>query len=119
MTEAKRFSRLSDASCEAKITTKTIKQPVSRIVYDLEGRKHDLGANVVDAPGEVEAAMVCDFESCQLRETFTAEGNGPYGALNAARNLAGDFIAENCAKWKMEAEKGHVEGKMPLEKRPL
>ncbi|MCL4419011.1 hypothetical protein M1146_02820 [Patescibacteria group bacterium] len=118
MSEAKIFSRFNDASCEAKITTRTLKEPVNRIVYDLDDRRHDLGPGVVDAPGEVEATAICDLENCQLREVFTAEGNGPYGALNAARRAAGVFITENCSKWKAEVEKGYVEGKMPLDKVP-
>ena len=110
------FSRMNRSYCEANITTETIRQSVYRIGYDMNGRRFDLGPSVVDQPGEVEATANC--EHCDLNETFRREGNGLWGAYNVAKEAAGIYITQECARWNEEVEKGNVSGEMPLGKVP-
>jgi hypothetical protein len=91
--------------CEADITYKKIQEGTSRIGYDFEGRKYDLGPDVKDQPGIEEATIDCS--RCPLKGVvFQAEGAPPWGAHNAIRNAAADVIEKSCEKFKPLKEKG-------------
>lgn len=101
--------------CEADINYTTIQKGTSRTVYDLDGRKHDLGPTVEEKPGIEEVLIECT--RCPFSPTTkTAEGGAPHGAYNAIRHEAKLFLEGNCEKWRSLKRSGLRE--MPREIHP-
>ena len=91
--------------CEAKISYRTIDKGAARIVFDFEGRRHDLGPNVTDRPAVEEGTVDCDH--CPIKGVvFQAEGGYPFGAINAARKRAAEILKDSCTKLPAVREKG-------------
>lgn len=112
------FSILDKPKCDAMIAAKTTRQSVERFVYDLDGRKFDRGANVVEKPGEAICDVVCNSRFCHdLQERFTAEGKG-YAPYNEVNRQARTFLRENCGKWQLQLKAGKVTGQMPESRLP-
>lgn len=107
------WSYYDDPKCEARIAAKTIRQSVQRFITDFEGRRHDMGANIVDQLGEDVAEVTCESKYCPiLEESFKAEGMG-YAPYNQVNRDAREFLRENCGKWKARIKASTVSGKMP------
>lgn len=87
---------------------KVIEPGKQRFVYDLNGRRLDLGPDVLDKPERGIVDLSC--ERCPLvGGQFEAEGMG-YSALNEAKRKAVAHLRENCGKWKERVELGRANG---------
>lgn len=91
--------------CEADINYKTIRPGSTRIVYDFEGRRQDLGPDTPEETAIVEVSMNCT--RCPIKDlVFQAEGRPPFGAVNEARRQAANVIETNCQKYPPIREAG-------------
>lgn len=112
------FSIWDKPQCEASISSRTTRQSVQRFVYNLDGKKIDLGADIVEKPGEVVCEVVCNSRFCSgLRKEITAEGMG-YVPYNEVNRQARTYLREYCGKWQLQLQAGKVTGQMPEQRLP-
>ncbi len=89
--------------CEASLPYIRTKPGSQRIVYNLDGRRIDLGPGVVDSAEQGEIDLSC--QRCPLiKGIFQGEGMG-YAAINQAKREAVAFLREHCDKWAAKVER--------------
>lgn len=93
-----RFAMVVENRCEANLKHEKIDGGSTRYVYDMDGRKHDLGPKTPERNAVDEVTIAC--QRCGILEKLRAEGGPPFGAYNEASRQAEAFLEASCPKWK-------------------